>query len=164
MRSLARYTLVVVIGLSFGACRQADGPVPVPDENVQEELVDVSRDLQNIAAGDPQAPADLASDLGKYAEGSDAAPAVAELSRQTADALAGVELPEQTAQRLAHNLWVAVAARELSERQVEGLQNDVRLLLTSLGVTEQEAQQIAAQAGTVQGAVGERPRRWYELF
>ena len=112
MRSPARYVVVVVLGLSFGACRQADGPMPAPSEDVQQELVDVVRDLQNVAgARDPQAPKDLADDLRKYAGRPDAEPAVDELSRRAAGAVGGIELPDQAAQRLAHSLWVAVAAR-----------------------------------------------------
>jgi hypothetical protein len=139
--------------------------MPAPSADVQEELVDVVRDLQNIAgARDPQAPGDLADDLRKYAGRPDAEPAVDELSRRAASAVAGLELPEQSAQRLAHSLWASVAAQQLSERQIESLQTDMRLLLISIGATEANAQQVAAQIGDVQGAVGARPRRWYELF
>jgi len=165
MRSRARYVLIVIAGLSLGACRQADGPIPAPNQNVQEELVDVTRDLQNIAASrDPQAPTDLAADLRKYAQRPDARPAVDQLSLRTASVLPGVNLPEQAAQRLAHDLWLSVAARDLSERQIETLQNDVQSLLMSVGVAEENAQQVAAQVGDVQGVVTDRPRRWYELF
>lgn len=165
MRSRARYVLVVIAGLFLGACRQGDGPVPTPDQTRQEELVDVTRDLQNIASGrDPQAPKDLADDLRKYAEGPTAVAAVDELSTRTARALGGRTLAEQDAQRLAHNLWLSVAAREMSERQIETLQNDVQVLLMSVGVAEEGAQQVAAQVGEVQSAVTLRPRRWYELF
>ena len=165
MRSRARYVLVVVAGLSLGACRQADGPLPAPSQAVQEELVDVTRDLQNVAASsDPQAPQDLVDDLQKYAQRPSARPAVNELSRRTASVIAGVNLTEQDAQRLAHTLWLSVAARELSERQIGTLQNDLQALLMSVGVTEANAQQVAAQVGDVQGVVTNRPRRWYELF
>jgi len=164
MRLLVRCFVVVAVSLSFGACRQADGPIPVPSEDVQKELDDVVRDLRNVAAKDPQAPSDLASDLRKYAGRRTAEPTVDELTRRTVTALGGIDLPEQSAQRLAHSLWVSVAARELSERQVETLQSDVQLMLTSLGVAEANAQEVAAQVGDVQSAVGDRTRRWYELF
>ena len=165
MRSRSRYVLIVITGLSLGACRQADGPIPVPDENIQEELVDVRRDLQNVATGrDPQAPEDLTEDLRKYTDSPSAELVVDELSQRTVAVLAGVDLSEQGAQRLAHNLWLSVAALELSGRQVETLQNDVQSLLMTEGVAEENAQQVAAQVGDVQGAVSARPRRWYELF
>ena len=157
--------MVAIAGLLAGACRQADGPMPAPDQNVKEELVDVARDLQNVAASsDPQAPQDLADDLVKYAQRPSARPAVSELSQRAASVIVGVKLTEQDAQRLAHTLWLSVAARELSERQIETLQTDVQSQLTSLGVAEGSAQQVAAQVGDVQGVVTNRPRRWYEMF
>jgi hypothetical protein len=165
MRSRASYVPIVMTGLLLGACRQGDGPVPTPDQTRQEELVDVTRDLQNIASGrDPEGPRNLADDLRKYAAGPAAVPAVDELSTRTARAVGGRNLAEQDAQRLAHNLWLSVAAREMSERQIETLQNDVQALLISVGVAEEGAQQVAAQVGEVQSAVTLRPRRWYELF
>ena len=152
-------------GLSLGGCRQADGPIPTPNQTVQEELADVARDLQNVAASsDPQAPGDLADDLRKYSPRPNARPAVDALSQRTAGVLVGIALTEQDAQRLAHVLWLSVAARELSERQIESLQSDVRALLTSIGVPEEKAQPVAAQVGDVQGAVTDRPRRWYERY
>jgi len=165
MRSRARYVLVVIVGLSVGACRQADGPIPSPSQNVQEELVDVTHDLENVAsARDPQAPRDLADDLRKYAHEPSNEPAVDELSLRVAKALAGINVDEQAAQRLTHMLWLSAEARELSERQIEVLQNDVQSLLISVGVAQENADLVAAQVGEVQVAVTERPRRWYELF
>ena len=165
MRSYERYALIVAIGLSLGACRQADGPIPTPNENVQGELEDVRHDLENVASGrDPQAPEDLADDLRKYTEEPGAMSAVDELSARTVAALADVDLTSEAVERLAHHLWLSVAALELSERQIETLQNDVQSLLIAEGVAEENAQQVAAQVGDVQGLVTGRPRRWYELF
>ena len=165
MRSQARYVSIALLALALPGCRQADGPVPTPNATVQEELIDVTRGLQYIASGgDPEAPKNLADDLRKYAQRPAAAPAVDELSRRTSSALAGSTLTEQDAQRLAHNLWLSIAAREISERQIETLQNDIQAILMSVGVAEENAQQVAAQAGEVQGAVTDRPRRWYEFF
>ena len=139
--------------------------MPTPSEDVQAELDDVTRDLQNIALGrDPQARQDLADDLRKYSEAPSLDPAVDELSRRAATVLAGVDLAEDAAQQLAHSLWLSVAANELSERQMETLQNDVLSLLMAEGIAEESAQEVAAQIGEVQGAVAARPRRWYELF
>jgi hypothetical protein len=164
MRSPAFFIVVLCATLLVSACRQADGPVPTPDANVQEELRDVTKDLQNVHAKDPQAPADLASDIGKYTDDPTERPAVDELTRRVARVLPGSKLTEQAAQRLAVDLWAAVAARQSSERQVEALQNDVQSVLMSVGIPEPEAQQVAAQVGDVQRAVNDRPRRWYELF
>jgi hypothetical protein len=151
--------------VSMSACRQADGPIPTPSQGEQEELHDVGRDLQNVAAGrDPQAPKDLAEDLRKYVKRKTSEPAIDELSRRTSSVLPGKNLPDQAAQQLAHDLWLSMTAREASEKQIEGLQNDVQSLLMSIGVAEDGAKQVAAQVGQVQSAETDRPRRWYELF
>ena len=166
MRLIFRVTAVVMAVATFSACRQADGPVPTPSADRRSEIGDISRDIQSIASGrDPQAPEDLADDLRRYTEDRQSATsAVTELSRRAAAALAGREVPEQAAQQLAHHFWLAISARELSDRQVESLQNDVQALLVSVGAPQDRAQQVAAQVGEVQRAVTDRPRRWYELF
>jgi hypothetical protein len=165
MRSRACALLILTLPVFLGGCRQADGPLPTPSQTHQEELVDVARDLQNVASGrDLNGPVDLADDLRKYIERPAARPLVDELSARTVKALQGRELADQDAQRLAHNLWVSVYAKELSERQIETLQNDMQALLVSLGVGEESAQQVAAQVGEVQGSLTRRPRRWYEFF
>ena len=164
MRSPAFFIVVLCATLLVSGCRQADGPVPTPDANVREELSDVTKDLQSVAGKDPQAPANLASDIGKYTDDPTERPAVDELTRRVSRVLPGSKLTEQVAQRLAVDLWAAVAARQSSVRQMEALQNDVQSLLMSVGIPEPEAQQVAAQVGEVQRAVNDRPRRWYELF
>jgi hypothetical protein len=168
MRSLACALLIASLPVALGGCRQADGPVPSPSQTHQEELVDVARDLQNVVSGrDPNGPVDLANDLRKYTDEPDAMALIDELSARTVtalQALSGRELADQEAQRLAHNLWVTVYAKDLSERQIEALQNDMQALLESLGVSEESAQPVAVQVGEVQGSVTNRPRRWYELF
>src|SRR5688572_30069295 len=124
MRSRATYVFIAIMGVWLTGCRQADGPVPTPDENTKAELGDVAEDLQNIASGrDPQAPEDLASDLSKYPRSKDVLPVVDALSLQTSKVVAGKALNDQVSQRLAHSLWLSIAAREMSARQVESLQN-----------------------------------------
>ena len=166
MRLDGRYVLIAAFAVSVAGCRQADGPVPAPDAGVQDDLHDVGRDLQNAATGsDPSGPQDLTSDLVKYVdEKPPAAAAVNELTKRAATAVKGVKLGDQTAQRLANNFWVSINAHELSERQVESLQNDTQQLLTSTGVTNESARQVADQVGQVQKVVTTRQRRWYELF
>ena len=102
------------------------------NETYQEELVDVARDLQNVATGrDPNGPTDLAADLRKCRKPA-ARPLVDELSARTVKAIAGRELAEQDAQRLAHNLWVSVYARISVNGKIETLQNDMQAHLVSL--------------------------------
>jgi endonuclease III len=159
-----RYGLVLAMALSLTACRQADGPVPTPNPDVQGELEDIATDLRNVAAERADSPEELLDDLSKYVRRAQTAPAVNALARQTAEALAGTVLSEQDSQRLAHDLWLSMVARQMSERQVEELESSVQALLVSVGVPEERARQVAAQVGDVQRAESDRPRRWYELF
>ena len=78
--------------------------------------------------------------------------------------VAGKTLNDQNAQRLAHHLWTAAAGREMSARQIESLQNELHALLVEMGVPEDNAVNVASQAGEVQKQVSSRERRWYEFF
>jgi PBP1b-binding outer membrane lipoprotein LpoB len=164
MQSRIQYAIILLSALLLGACRQGDGPVAKPDANAEAELDDVKHDLQNVARRDPSGPEDLRYDVTKYARRATEAPAIDELSRRTASVIAGKTLDDQTAARLAHSLWTSIMAREISERQVEALQNEMQSVLMSAGVAEPQAQQVAAQVGVIQKQVSNRPRRWYELF
>jgi len=164
MRLAVRYALIPVVALSFAACRQADGAVPTPNAATQNEIDDLGRDLLSVAGRDAQAPKDLADDLHKYTETASIHPAFDELARRTSSLVAGTKLSEQAAQQLAHDLWLAVSAREMSERQVEALQMDFQMVLVSAGVPEASVQPVAQQVQEVQRLVTTRPRRWYEFF
>ncbi len=159
------YAILVSAALSLAGCRQADGPLPPATGTVANELGDISRDLQNLASGNPEGPKDLADDISHYAEGTSGGPAAAaELSRRLGLALTGKMFKLAQALPLAHTCWVAVAGRQLSEKQVETLQNEMKSQLMSLGVDEAQAQNVASQVGVVQQAVTARHRRWYELL
>ena len=166
MKLEIRFAFVMALLLAAG-CRQPDGPVPTPTAEGEREIGDIARDLNSIASGrDPQAPKDLADDLRRYVEDKRpaAVPAVDELARRTAALLPTKNLATQTSQQLARNLWLSIMARELSDRQVEKLQNDTQSLLVSVGIAEEQAKPVAAQVGDVHKAVTDRARRWYELF
>ena len=156
----------MVLLCAVAACRQADGPLPTADGEVPNRLEDIRRDLLSVSRGDTQAKQDLADDLSVFIAEADAParPAVNELASRTADVVAGKTLNDQNAEQLAHHLWTATAAREMSGRQVESLQNDLHALLVSVGVPEDNALGVASQAGEVQATVTARPRRWYEFF
>ena len=166
MRPLFCVVLIASV-LALPGCRQFDGDVPTPSEDAQGEIRDISRDILNIASGsDQQAPKDFADDLLRYTVDKRdwANDAVRDLARQSAEALAGRTVPEQAAQQLALHFWVAVTARELSERQIETLQGDVQALFGSVGVPEAQASAVAGQVGDVQQLATDRTRRWYEVF
>jgi len=159
------YAVVAACALQLAACRQADGPMPAATASTPNELGDINRDLQNLASGDPSGTKDLSDDISHYAEGASGGPAAAaELSRRLGEALTGKTFKLAQAMPVAHTCWVAVSARQLSEKQIEGLQNEMKSGLMSLGANEQQAQNVADQVGAVQQAVTARHRRWYELL
>jgi hypothetical protein len=137
--------------------------MPEATESVANELGDISSDLQNVAYQSPSAAQDLTEDISHYAQGSNGGEAAAqELARRLAQALAGKMFKVAQAMPVAHTAWVAVTARQLSERQIENLSNEMKSELMALGVDEPRAQSVADQVGAVQQAVTARHRRWYE--
>jgi hypothetical protein len=159
------YAIIAAAAISIAACRQADGQLPPATGTVPNELGDISRDLQNLASGGPDGPKDLSDDLSHYAEGTNGGQAAAaELSARLGQALTGKTFKLAQALPVAHTCWVAVAGRQLSEKQIENLQTEMKSELMSLGVSDQQAQTVASQVGVVQQAVTARHRRWYELL
>ena len=129
------------------------------------ELGDISRDRQNLASGKPEGPKDLSDDISHYAQGTNGGEAAAvELSQRLGQALTGKTFKLAQALPVAHTCWVAVAGRQLSEKQIENLQNEMKSELMSLGASDSQAQTVAVQVGVVQQAVTARHRRWYELL
>jgi len=151
------------LAISLAGCRQADGPMPEATESVANELGDISRDLQNVAYQTPSGTQDLSDDISHYAQGTNGGEAAAqELARRLAQALMGKMFKVAQAMPVAHTAWIAVAARQLSQQQIENLKNEMKSELVALGVNEQQAQSVADQVGVVQKAVSARQRRWYE--
>ena len=166
MLTRARAVTFLICSLLLVSCRQADGPVPIVNDETENRIGDISRGLEAAAAsGESDVAEWLAADLEVFVETptSEVVDALMALAEALDGALPGVDLTEQAAQKLLHNLWLSVAARELSERQVETLQNDVQSLLMAEGVAEENAEQVAARVGDVQNVVS-IPRRWYEVF
>jgi len=158
--------LSVTVSLAAG-CRMADGPMPMPNGEDQNRLDDLRRDVGNFVAGHPEAKQDFTDDLMVFVKPGtkpEAPPAIKQLAGLIADAAVAAQLKEAALPPLLKQVWTAVAARELSEKQVTALQADVKTTLTGLGVPEPTAQSVSNQIGTVQKAVTDRTRRWYEVF
>jgi hypothetical protein len=138
-------------------------PTPAGDE--PNRIQDLSRDLQNIARGDAQAPGEFKDDLVTLtSEKPDALGAAQAMADRTAAAVTGASLPTATADQLAQQLWFTFKARTISERQITQLQSDVRNTLTSAGAGPDKIQPVVDQVAEVQKALNEAPRRWYQLF
>ena len=164
MPTAARFALALALAVGAAACRQADGPIPTPTADQSNEIGDIARDMVNIANKDPQGPEDLRTDLSKYGTTDDAVQRINDFAKSVAQALVGARLTDESAQNLANVVWVAVNGKELSERQTEALEREIKTVLASTGVTEERAQSIAERLGEVQKAVTENRRRWYQVF
>jgi hypothetical protein len=73
-------------------------------------------------------------------------------------------LNDEAMTRIVTVMWTAAAARELSERQVDALKDEMRTVLTSVGVSQPDANLAAGRIGDVQNAVTLRTRSWYERY
>jgi len=145
----------------------ADGPLPMPSGEDANRLDDLRRDLGDVVAGNAEGRKNFADDLMVFADldkSPDAVVAINDLASQISDAATAAQIKEPAAPPLLRQVWTAVAARDLSEKQVTQLQADIKTTLAGLGVAEPSAQGIVNQIGTVQKAVTDRQRRWYEVF
>ena len=162
----SRALFVVLLSSACAAgCRQADGAWPNSEAaDTPNRLHDLTRDLQNVAAGDAEGPKEFADDLAGFAE----VPAGVSAARNLADGVTNTirkrTASEDACKQMASILWKSVASRQLSERQVDGLKDDMRGVLTSIGVSQADANAVADRIGQTQNSVSVRTRRWYERY
>ena len=165
---MKRLVIVVCLCALVGACRMADGPLPDTKEpETANELGDLGRDVANVLAGDPQGRQDFTDDLLGFADltAKPAAEApIRELASQVLAAAVATKPSEAAAAPLLEQLYVAIAARQLSEGQIQALEENVQAAASRMGLDDVKARALSAQAGIVQQAVTERHRRWYEVF
>jgi TolB-like protein len=165
MSSRAILSIALVYAACVLGCSQADGGLPPAAGEVPNRIGDLGRNLDNISRGDASGEKDLADDLMTFAQTKPAADApIADLSRVVAQALSGRTLSAESVGVLARQLWLTVAARDFSEKQIESLQADVRAAALAAGIAPEVAGAIATQAAAVQKVVTDRQRRWYEVF
>jgi hypothetical protein len=160
-------SLCLAVALSAAGCRMADGPLPMPNAEDLNRLDDLRRDMGNVIGGHAEARQDFLDDLMVFVKPGtkpQAPAAIAELARLISDAATAAQVKEASLPPLLRQVWTAVVARELSERQIATLQADVKMTLTGLNVPEPSAEAIASQIVVVQKAVTDRERRWYEVF
>src|SRR5262245_38025226 len=64
MRTTFRSLTLLSLLLLAVACRDPEGPIPAPTGDEADEVYELSRDILNVAGGDPQAIQELTDDLG----------------------------------------------------------------------------------------------------
>ena len=163
MRAIV-YALVLVASVSAGGCKQGDGSLPAKTADVPNRLSDLKRDLETVVAGDQTAIQDLADDLGVFTEEPEGHLAIRVLSNTVGSMLVKRAVNDEAMTRIVTVMWTAAAAHDLSERQVDALKDEMRNVLTSVGVTQPDANLAAGRVGDVQKAVTLRTRHWYERY
>jgi hypothetical protein len=163
MRWIVR-TLVLVLAVGAGGCKQGDGSLPVKTGDVPNRLSDLKRDLESVVAGDQTAVQDFSDDLIVFTEEPDGHAALRALSNTVCPMLVKRALTDEAMTRIVTVMWTSAAARELSERQVDALKDEMRNVLTSVGVSQPDANLAAGRVGDVQNAVTLRKRSWYERY
>jgi hypothetical protein len=156
--------LVLVAALGAGGCKQGDGPLPAKANDVPNRLTDLQRDLAAVVGGEQQAIQDLTDDLLVFTDEPEGQMATKALATTVCSMLLKRAVNDETQAKIVNLMWTAVAARELSERQVDGLKDEMRNTLLSVGVTQPDANLAAGRVGDLQNAVTLRTRRWYERY
>jgi hypothetical protein len=158
------FALVLIAALGAGACKQGDGAMPGKINDVPNRLGDLKRDLEAVVGGEQQAVQDLTDDLLVFTDEPEGRNATKALAMTVASMLVNRKVNDETQTKVVDLLWTSVAARELSERQVDALKDDMRNTLLAAGVTQPDANLAAGRVGDVQNAVTLRTRRWYERY
>ena len=156
--------VAMAAAICAGGCKQGDGSLPPKTGDVPNRISDLKRDLETLVAGDQTAVKDLSDDLGVFTEEPDGHIAIRALSNTVGPMLLMKQVNDDALTRIATVMWTAAAGRDLSERQVDGLKDEMRNVLTSLGVSQPDANLAAGRVGDVQKAVTYRTRRWYERY
>jgi hypothetical protein len=117
---------------------------PRPTQEDLQELHDVSRDIQGIAAGQSGAERDLADDLERFASDRKTGN-VDGLSRAMAAALKGKTIDQAASRRLALQLYVAVNADKMTAEQRTQASNQLQQTLSSAGVARAQADAVVSQ-------------------
>ena len=154
--------LILILGLA--GCRQPDGPIAPPTDEQVNQIGDIARDLQNVAAARPAAVGELNDDLYNLGDPEPPRHLVDRLSETLEAALAGKALSDAAARQIAEALFVVHRVRQLSARQIEQVETELQLALLAAGADEDQARAAAAAAGELQAAMTVNRRRWYQLL
>jgi hypothetical protein len=158
---MASIAAAVLLALTLAGCRQPEGSMPAPQGEQNNRIDDISRDLQNLANSDANAPAELLDDL-TYLEPVPRPPArLKELADSLAVALRGTKLPDAEARQMATLVFQLVAARDMSESQIAQVGSNLRDALVKAGGQPEPAERAAAAGVTLAGEITQNKKRWY---
>lgn len=118
---------------------------PRPDEGDLNELFDIARDLQGVAASREGAVRDLAEDLERFAASEDEKRRASGLADSVGRALSGRTLDETAAGRLAVALYVAMHADALSAAQQAGAAGALGQTLAAAGAAAPQVDAVVQQ-------------------
>jgi hypothetical protein len=156
-----RVAMLLLSVFLLAGCRQPDGTMPEPSGEQANKTHDISRDLMAMARAEQQASKDLAADLENLVGRQPPRALVQELATRVEGALKGKTLTDEAAQKLSRQLYIAIAATELSERQIGMLQKDVVGTLMATGATAPQAEPVGESVGEIQRLMGTNRRRWW---
>jgi hypothetical protein len=158
----ARAASVLLLALALCAgCRQREESLPVPVGEQDNKIGDISRDLQHIANGEAQAEMELNDDLMNLDGGWRPDVRVRELTRSLSVVLAMRTVPDAAALALARELFIASTGRDLSVRQIDQLESNVREIVAGLGADGDGATRVSAAARALAAEVTENRLRWF---
>ncbi|MEQ1759487.1 MAG: hypothetical protein ABL986_14295 [Vicinamibacterales bacterium] len=159
------FLLLLLVGLTVVlGCRQPDGLIPTLDEENANRIEDLANDLRATARGEADAGREFVKDYAIFVDPEDTAAveALGKLGTRLAEAVKMMPLTEKVAHAIARIAWTVVGATELSDRQVQALQQELLAQLDELGVDSFRAKSIADEIPRLQAVVTSRPRRFYE--
>ncbi|MEW6319669.1 MAG: hypothetical protein AB1635_01130 [Acidobacteriota bacterium] len=122
-------------------------PAPTPEQ--RNKLFDLRRDLQAVAAGEPSALDDLASDLVGLTDPAPDQALVRRLVQSAAQALRGTSPSDASAERLAMAYYVALHAAGMGSANLTALRSELAAAFgdagTPAGVATASARLIASR-------------------
>jgi hypothetical protein len=154
---------ILLLTLGLAGCSQPEGTVPRPGGEHLNKTEDLSRDLQGVATNENGAANDLRQDLANLTAAPPPDHLLNELSNRLTEALPGTSLSDETAMKLATYLYVGTSARELSQRQVATLRQDVTATLTGTGVPPPKAEPVGLVVEQIQIAINTNRKRFWHL-
>lgn len=162
-RRRVAHTCMLGALLMVAACRQPIGNVPAATGEQANKVVDLSRDLQNVAAGRDDG-TEMMYDLNTLDSSVRPPALVKALSDALVGGLRGKSLSDEQAEDVAKLLFVVTTRTDLNSKQIRRAAEDVQAALVALGVDVAAADRVKTASTALGAAVTTNQKRWYHLF